>query len=77
MASVHLRLIFELKYDKVPFLDLSYFICVNDLPDNLKSEYKLFVDDTSLFSAVHCLNTSASDINKDLKNKRLMSTMQL
>ena len=71
MASAHLGLIFELKYDKVPFLDLFVFICVNYLPDSLKSECKLFGDDASLFSAVHDLNTSATDINKDLKDKRL------
>ena len=42
-------------------------ICVNDLPNGLKSESKLFTDDSSLFSVGHEVNTSASDINNDLK----------
>ena len=42
-------------------------ICVNDLPNRLKSESKLFTDDSSLFSVGHEVNTSASDINNDLK----------
>ena len=47
-----------------PFLFLIY---INDLPDGLKSECKLFADDTSLFSAVHHINGSASDLNEDLE----------
>ena len=42
-------------------------IYVNDLPNGLKSESKLFADDTSLFSVAHDVNTSASDVNNDLK----------
>ena len=41
-------------------------IYVNDLPNGLKSECKLFADDTSLFSVVHDISTSVSDINNDL-----------
>ena len=41
-------------------------IYVNDLPDGLKSKCKLFADDTSLFSVVHDISTSASDIINDL-----------
>ena len=47
-----------------PFLLLIY---VNDLPDGLKSECKLFADGTSLFSVVHHINGSASDLNEDLE----------
>ena len=47
---------------------LSFLIYVNDLPDDLKSECKLFADDTSLFSVVHGISTSASDINNNLAN---------
>ena len=32
---------------------LLFLICINDLPDNLSSNSKLFADDTSLFSVVH------------------------
>ena len=46
-----------------PFLFLMH---VNDLLNNLKSEYKLFFDGTSLFSVVHDFITSASDINDNL-----------
>ena len=45
----------------------SSLIIVNDLPNDLKSECKLFADDTSLFSVAHDVDTSASDISKDLK----------
>ena len=47
-----------------PFLFLIY---INDLPDGLKSECKLFADDTSLFFAVHHMNGLASDLNEDLE----------
>ena len=33
----------------------------------LKSVCKLFADDTSLFSVVNDINTSASDLNEDLE----------
>ena len=46
---------------------LLFLIYVIDLPNGLKSECKLFADYTSLFSVTHDLNTSASDINNDLK----------
>ena len=41
-------------------------IYVNDLPDGLEGECKLSADDTSLFSVVHDIGTSASDTNNDL-----------
>ena len=45
---------------------LLFLIYVNDLPNGLKSKCKLFADDTSLFSVVHDISTSANDINNDL-----------
>ena len=42
-------------------------IYINDLPDGLSSNAKLFVDDTSLFLAEHDINTSAIELNSDLK----------
>ena len=48
----------------VPLLFLIYII---DLAENLTSNPKLFTDDTSLFSLVHGLSTSANEINYDLK----------
>ena len=41
-------------------------IYINDLPEGLNSEAKLFADDTSIFSIVNCVSTSASTINSDL-----------
>ena len=46
---------------------LLFLIYINDLAENLSSNPKLFADDTSLFSAVGDLNTSANEINDDLK----------
>ena len=46
---------------------LIFLIYINDLSDGLKSEFKLFADDTSLFSVVNDINTSASDLNEDLE----------
>ena len=44
---------------------LLFLICINDLSDDLTS-VKLFADDTSLFSIVHNMNTSTTNLNKDL-----------
>ena len=46
---------------------LLFLIYISDLSDGLKSECKLFADETSLFSIVHDINTSASDLNEDLE----------
>ena len=46
---------------------LLFLININDLSDSLKSECKLFADDTSLFSMVHDMNTSARDLNEGLQ----------
>ena len=45
---------------------LFFLIYINDLPEGLNSEVKLFADDTSLFNIVNCINTSASTLNSDL-----------
>ena len=52
---------------------LFFLIYINDLSDNLSSKSKLFTNDTSLFSVVHNVNTSAKELNDDLKkvNDRL------
>ena len=47
-----------------PFLFLIY---INNLTNDIKSESKLFADDTSLFSVVHDIDTSANDLNHDLE----------
>ena len=45
---------------------LLFLIYVDDLPNNLSSNCKLFVDDTSLFSVVHNIHTSATTLSQDL-----------
>ena len=37
-----------------------FLICINDLPNGLKSNVKLFADDTSLFSVVRNITDSAN-----------------
>ena len=46
---------------------LFFLIYINDLSDDLSSNPKLFVDDTSLFSVVHDKNISAKELNNDLQ----------
>ena len=46
---------------------LLFLLYGNDLANGLESECKLFADVTSLFTVAYDVNTSASDINKDLK----------
>ena len=45
---------------------LLFLIYINDLPNGLTSNGKLFADDTSLFSVVHNITASANLLNSDL-----------
>ena len=45
---------------------LLFLIYINDLPNGLYSNVKLFADDASLFSVVHNVTDSANLLNSDL-----------
>ena len=67
MVSVHFGLMLMLVFLKDQSGPLLFLIYINDLSDGLKSECKLVADDTSLFSVIDDINTSASDLNDDLE----------
>ena len=46
---------------------LLFLIYINGLTEDLSSNAKLFADDTSLFSVIHDIQTSANNLNKDLE----------
>ena len=46
---------------------LLFLIYINDLSNNLSSNCKLFADDTSLFSVVNNIHTSATTLSQGLK----------
>ena len=57
------------EFRKVLYLELYFFqFILNDIPNNLTSNPKLFADDTSLFSTVTDPNVTANQINNDLHN---------
>ena len=45
---------------------LLFLVYINDLSNGLKSNPKLFADDTSLFSVILDVNSSQIDLNEDL-----------
>ena len=45
---------------------LLFLVYISDLSNGLKSNPKLFADDTSLFSVIHDVNSSQIDLNEDL-----------
>ena len=44
-----------------------FLIYINDLTESISSNAKLSADDTSLFSVIHGIQTSANNLNKDLE----------
>ena len=44
-----------------------FLIYIDNLSDILNSNWKLFANDTSLFSVVHDVNISSKELNDDLK----------
>ena len=53
---------------------LLFLIHINDLPHDISSVCKMFVDDTSLFSKVKGSSLSLSDLNYDLQKISLMGS---
>ena len=51
---------------------LLFLIYINDLPDGIISLWKIFADDTSLFSKVHNINKSVNEVNADLEKNEPM-----
>ena len=45
---------------------LLFLIYINDIVVGMKSDARIFADDTSLFKIVHCPNTAFQDLNHDL-----------
>ena len=45
---------------------LLFLVYINDLPEGLTTNAKLFADDTSLFSVVHDSTLSSVSLNNDL-----------
>ena len=52
------------KMSMLEYLQVPYLVY---LAEGLLSNKKLFVDDTSLFSVIHDIQTSAIHLNKDLE----------
>ena len=49
------------------FAPIFFLIYINDLPDNLQSNCKIFADDTSLFYKFFDKHVSRATLNKDLE----------
>ena len=55
-----------LSFSGIYFRTFLFLIYINDLTNDLSSSAKLFADDTSLFSVVFNVDTSAKELNDDL-----------
>ena len=56
---------------------LIFLMYINDLPDGLQSNVKLFADDTSVFSVVNDINDSCSHLNEHKFRHNFRDTLNL
>ena len=71
MENIFHELLLKPGYLKDQYLDHYYFrLFIFDLSDDLKTNIKLLLDDISLFSVVHNMNTSTVNLNNDLSKIR-------
>ena len=54
----------------VRFSALFFFICINDLTENLQSNPKFSADDSSLFKVINDPNGPAKQLFEDLDKKQ-------
>ena len=67
MENVPVGKVFQLGCRRGRFLGpLLFLVYINDLPDGLQSNIRIYADDTSLFSVVHNPNLSSDDLSSDL-----------
>ena len=72
MDNILHGLVLKLGYLKDQYLDhCCFWFIFDDLSDNLTTNVKLFVDDTSLFSVVHNMNRSSINLNNDLNKIKI------
>ena len=73
MAKDHDVISLMLEFPKVWFSDLCYFIYINDVVENLKSNSKFFPEGTALFTKINDPYVTAKKLCEDLskKNKRV------
>ena len=62
LNGLQLKLVFL----RIWFVVHCFFICINDLSDNLEPNEKLFVDDTSMLSVVSDPINTSLKLNNDL-----------
>ena len=67
----------ELLNIQIDFLNnhwtFSFLIYVNNLPESLFTNAKLFADDMQLFSIIQDITVSIKELNNDLKNIRKLA----